>query len=834
MEIVDIQTNLAANHLTMSIIGQAQVTFNLQDQLYDASVLLAPELREPLILGLPWLQTQKAIIDLERKVIHLGENERHTISLVQTHSSKIRLDKDARPLTAFSTPSGGTYQFKVMPFGLKGAPGTFQRLMTQEVLTKYLGKFCLVYLDDIIVYSKNYEDHLYHLSLVLERLSIHKLTCCPEKLHIALKKIEYLGFNVTDEGNEAKPEYLHEIQNTPAPTTIKQLQCFVGACNWLHEYVEGLALTMAPLTELLKKRTLKWTPEAQKAFNATKSKFTGPLKLSRPSPEGKFVLQTDASGLGMGAVLYQEKPDKGRKVIAYASAKFSTTERKYHCNEQECLAIIWGIKKFRHYLEDGPFTLRTDSKTLTWLDRFKETRDKLLRWALLLQEFNFTIEHCKGKENELPDLLSRNPIGSHEDLEDIDRMLPPVGNTNSNTLEPPQLMMLDTSLPLFDEIVEAQQSDPKHAKIAQRCLTQSNGPYHLLDGALWYNNRLSVPEHSRERVLYELHDLIGHPGEEETFRSIQSRYYWPNLAHYVREHVKLCRVCACGKTSKYSKTNIRPHQPKVPWDTIALDFMGPYPITARRKRFILVVTDLFSRWTEAIAMTTTDTTKVVEQRADIGTNVAPLENKDSNSPSQGYTFVSDESATQEADTRYSRLQQERTTIKRLRSVVTVPPGSGLSLRHDTEADAEAVCTRHPTQPQLIVPPSRAPRRQSPGLRQPLPLPARARSLSPYLRLYPPVPSHLRRTVKLRLEPTVAARPVSRSYKLPQRRERSNSPRRHFGELFHSTEIITATPPTDTPVRPKNPSTLRRDARRKAAYIKKLKQKKRKNAKTRRK
>uniref|UniRef100_A0ABD2WCX6 RNA-directed DNA polymerase n=1 Tax=Trichogramma kaykai TaxID=54128 RepID=A0ABD2WCX6_9HYME len=612
MEIVDIQTNLAANHLTMSIIGQARVTFNLQDQLYNASVLLAPELREPLILGLPWLQTQKAIIDLERKVIHLGENERHTISLVQTHSSKIRLDKDARPLTAFSTPSGGTYQFKVMPFGLKGAPGTFQRLMTQEVLTKYLGKFCLVYLDDIIVYSKSYEDHLYHLSLVLERLSIHKLTCCPEKLHIALKKIEHLGFNVTDEGIEAKPEYLHEIQNTPAPTTIKQLQSFVGACNWLHEYVEGLASTMAPLTELLKKRTLKWTPEAQKAFNATKSKFTGPLKLSRPSPEGKFVLQTDASGLGMGAVLYQEKPDKGRKVIAYASAKFSTTERKYHCNEQECLAIIWGIKKFRHYLEDGPFTLRTDSKTLTWLDRFKETRDKLLRWALLLQEFNFTIEHCKGKENELPDLLSRNPIGSHEDLEDIDRMLPPVGNTNSNTLEPPQLMMLNTSLPLFDEIVEAQQSDPKHAKIAQRCLTQSNGPYHLFDGALWYNNRLSVPEHSRERVLYELHDLIGHPGEEETFRSIESRYYWPNLAHYVREHVKLCRVCACGKTSKYSKTNIRPHQPKVPWDTIALDFMGPYPITARRKRFILVVTDLFSRWTEAITMTTTDTTKVVE------------------------------------------------------------------------------------------------------------------------------------------------------------------------------------------------------------------------------
>ncbi|KAL7291774.1 hypothetical protein TKK_0014559 [Trichogramma kaykai] len=531
---------------------------------------------------------------------------------------QVPLAQRSKPLTAFSTPSGGTYQFNVMPFGLKGAPGTFQRLMAQEVLTGYLGKFCICYLDDIIIHSKTYEEHLHHLSLVLERLSIHNLTCCPEKLKIGLSQLEYLGSYVTDQGNEAKKDYLRELQKTPPPTTIKQLQSFVGACNWLHEYVKDLATSLAPLTGLLKKRTLHWTAETQQAFEKVKERFKGPLRLSRPSPGQRFILQTDASGIGMGAVLLQQRPDQQPVIIAYASAKLTPTEQRYHCNEQECLAVIWGIKRFRHYLEDAPFTLRTDSKTLIWLDRFKETRDKLLRWALLLQEFQFTIEHCAGKDNELPDLLSRNPLGLHDELEDIDRMMPPESAPSSVSPTKPQILMVELAEPLIDEIIRHQQHDEKLAQLATHSLQGNSGPYQLEEGALWYEDpqtkskRLTVPLSSRKRVLFEFHDQIGHPGEDETIRSIASRFHWPGQSNSVREHVKLCHICACGKKAKTSPTDMRPHQPTEPWKTIAVDFMGPYPITARRKRFILVVTDLFSRWTEAFAMTASDTPKLIK------------------------------------------------------------------------------------------------------------------------------------------------------------------------------------------------------------------------------
>ncbi|CAB0041804.1 unnamed protein product [Trichogramma brassicae] len=767
----NITVGLAAQNQTMKVIGTTQITFKVNEHSYTLPVFIAPAVSEPLILGIPWIREEKAIIDADRDVLHFGRIHRQTVPFVQkqtlrlttktspeletgfpqghkqavqelisrhaqvlsphpgnlTRTSTIQhkitlkepktfqlplyrysdekrreierqikemlaldiiepcsspysspivlakkrngtwrfcvdyrklnsisedsaqpipricdtlkdlgdsrvfstldlrsgywqipMHRDSKQFTAFSTPSGGTYQFKVMPFGLKGAPGTFQRLMAQEVLSGYMGKFCIGYLDDIIIHSKTYEEHLYHLALVLERLSIHNLTCSPEKVRLGYQSLEYLGFNITGEGNEAKEEYLKEIQKTPTPTTIKQLQSFIGACQWLHEYLPNLAITLAPLTELLKKRTLHWTPEAQKAFEEAKNRFSGPLRLSRPSAGKPFILQTDASQLGMGSVLYQEREDGQRNIIAYASAKFNPTERKYHCNEQECLAIIWAIKRFRHYLEDAPFTLRTDSKTLTWLHKFKDTRGKLLRWSLLLQEFQFKIEHCPGKDNELPDLLSRNPLGTQrEDIEDVDRMMPPEAPSSPEPT-PPKLMMIRTEEPLVDEIKRLQQEDPNHEGIAKRCLKGTVKHYQLIDDGVWHHDRirnkwkLSVPNDARERVLHDFHDLAGHPGEQETYRAIGDRFFWPNLSKSVREHVKLCRVCACGKKSNTSTSDIRPHQPKEPWKSIAIDFMGPYPITARRKRFILVVTDLFSRWTEAFPLAASDTSKVIK------------------------------------------------------------------------------------------------------------------------------------------------------------------------------------------------------------------------------
>lgn len=246
---------------------------------------------------------------------------------------QVPMDQSSIKYTAFATPSGGAYAFQVMPFGLKGAPGTFQRLMSQEVLANYIGKFCVVYLDDIIIFSKSWEDHLRHLGLVLESLAAHQLTCAPEKCVLGSHQLEYLGFLVKASGNEAKTSYCQSIVEHPEPTTKKELQGFIGTCNWLHEYVESLARLMAPLTSLLRGRgNLRWTDMARSAFQAVKEAFKKPLKLFRPSPGRPLVLQTDASALGMGAVLYYDRDDGGRDIISFASAKFTPTESRYHCN----------------------------------------------------------------------------------------------------------------------------------------------------------------------------------------------------------------------------------------------------------------------------------------------------------------------------------------------------------------------------------------------------------------------------------------------------------------------------------------------------------------------
>lgn len=202
-------------------------------------------------------------------------------------------------------------------------------------------------------------------------------------------------------------------------------------------------------------------PLHDQAFENVKEALSSPAPLRRPDPTKPFILQTDASGVGMAAVLFQPREDGGRNIVAYQSARFNATERRYHINEQECLAIIWAIKRWRPYLEDTRFTIRTDNKALTWLQKTKDSRAKLTRWALLLQQFTFDIEHCRGSENELPDILSRNPsspASNHTD--DLEQLLPPERPLPLANHEAPEALacVLDvTTLP--DEIAEAQRHD---------------------------------------------------------------------------------------------------------------------------------------------------------------------------------------------------------------------------------------------------------------------------------------------------------------------------------------------------------------------------------------
>jgi hypothetical protein len=544
---------------------------------------------------------------------------------------QIPMDQASKRLTAFATPDGATYQYRVMPFGLKNAPATFQKLMAR-VLTGLLGRYVHVYLDDIIVYSRSYEEHVTHLRQVFERLREYGLRCANAKCRFGVQELPYLGHVIGSECNRPQERHLRQIQDASIPRTKKQLQSFLGLANWVREYVPRFAEIAAPLTDLLHKgKTFKCTPAVQEAFDNLKAAIDKPLMLHRPNPELNFVLQTDASGVGIAAVLYQEQQHT-RRIISYASARLNEAQRRYHINEQECLAIVWAVKKYRPYLEEGPFVLRTDNKALLWLNTAKESNAKLTRWALHLQEFSFTVEHCPGKENELPDLLSRQPDENVVDTEDEDdeRMLVPktcrLPTEAINTIDVPTLV---------DEVKSAQLTDPDFPGILQRLnRIQREGArergektfaevYFVECGHLFKRNGqkklLWVPETVRPRILHIFHDSpeAGHPGQEETYRSLKKFYAWPTAQRDVKAHVRNCLVCATTKRgSIQAVAPLRCHNPQQSWQTIALDYMGPYEATPDGNRYLLVVTDLFSRWVEAFPVksaTARVTTTILEK-----------------------------------------------------------------------------------------------------------------------------------------------------------------------------------------------------------------------------
>lgn len=548
---------------------------------------------------------------------------------------QIPLEEQSKDLTAFTTPDGAAYRFTVMPFGLKGAPATFQKLMTTEVLVGFLHKFVQVYLDDIIVYSQTEEQHYKHLRLVLERLQLHHLKASPEKCKLFTTSLDYLGYHIEGDFNLPQNKHIDSIANSPPPKTKKQLQSFIGACNWLREYIPSLAWLLAPLTDLLKKdKAFIWKATHQRAFEEVKEALSKPIPLSRPDFEKTFIIQTDASQIGMAAVLYQEEPDGSRRIISHISAKFNPTTQKYHVNEQECLCVLWAIRQFRAYVDGKPFILRTDSRAVTWLQRFKDSKAKLTRWALLLQEFSFTIEHVPGRRNELPDLLSRQPSNSVAQLPSDERLLPPEPFQNlpePQTIDPP----VKTDISNFDDlgclafinlnqldklIVDRQKASARIQKDVHTLQLLAERPpdtvyekdlqrhYCVTDGILFRTgsskDRLVVPRKLRHRVLYAFHDApeVAHPGVAETSTLISERFYWRRMSRDIQDYIKNCIVCSVTKTHQRApNAPLRSRTPKYPFQMLSLDILGPYPLTRRKNRYIIFCEDVFSKWVEAQA-----------------------------------------------------------------------------------------------------------------------------------------------------------------------------------------------------------------------------------------
>src|SRR5581483_1613593 len=271
---------------------------------------------------------------------------------------QIKVCKEDQEKTAFITKFG-TYEFKVMPFGLCNAPATFQRTM-DYVLRDIRNEFVMVYLDDVIIYSKTFEEHMIHIKEVFNRIREANLRLKAEKCCFAEKELQFLGHVVGQEGVKPDPEKIEKVVNYPSPTNLRDLRGALGLFSYYRRFIENFSQVAEPLYELLKKDApYIWTDRQQKSFDILKDKLTRAPIVRYPDFEKPFFLYTDASKSGLGAVLAQ-KDDKEEYVIAYASRTLSPAEGNYGITELECLAIIWAVKYFRHYLHGSKFTIITD------------------------------------------------------------------------------------------------------------------------------------------------------------------------------------------------------------------------------------------------------------------------------------------------------------------------------------------------------------------------------------------------------------------------------------------------------------------------------------------
>ena len=491
--------------------------------------------------------------------------------------------------TAFICHSG-LYEFNCMPFGLTNAPATFQRFM-DAVLAGLKWRCVLVYLDDIIIFTKDVETHIQIIQDVLSRLKKHGLHLRADKCYFFKKEISYLGHVVSSEGIRPDPKKVAAISDWPIPTTVKELQSFLGLLGYYRKFIKGYARLTAPLSKLTWiDEPFLWSTDQQTAFDLVKEALTNKPVLVHPDFNQPFILQTDACETGLGAVLCQ-RIEGQEGVVQYLSRAVRPNERAWSVRELEALAILWACEACRPFLVGTPFIVETDHESLQWLLEAKKPA-RLVRWALRLSEFDFVIKYRRGRANGNADGLSRRPVHLLH-LE--------VGESETDQL----LKSLD--------LVTEQKKDPKISKILD-ILKIEPGRYpnlELCQGAVYtkpndryLKPRYLVPYHLRESLLRAHHNgnLAAHVGRDRVYQRLQKNYYWPGLYADVENWVNACSECASYKPPKpIWHGKLQPIRAGYPFHIVAMDLVS-LQATPRGYRYVLTIIDLFTSWVEAVPL----------------------------------------------------------------------------------------------------------------------------------------------------------------------------------------------------------------------------------------
>ena len=546
---------------------------------------------------------------------------------LQSGYHQVAMHPNSKDKTAFISHSG-LYEFNVLRFGLTNAPPNFQRLMG-KVLHGLDWKICLIYIDDIIIFSSTFEEHLHRLALVFTRLREANLKLKPSKCSFASNSVDFLGFVVSSDGILPNPDKIEAVRSFPVPKSVKELRSFLGLSNYYRRFVEGFSKIASPLNRLTRKDVVfSWSPECQSAFQTLKDRLCSPPILSYPNFAQPFHLFTDASQTAVGYILGQILDGK-EHVIAYGGRELSHAETRYSTTEREALAVVDGIKRYQPYLSGKKFYVHTDHGSLSWLMSVKDPTGRLARWALRLQQYDFEIIHRPGPTNGNADALSRrrySTTASSPPLASIDF---PVA-VLSDACPPPHILYdlqrKDRDLAAIIAYLESSELPESDSKA--RALLLSIDSFYLDSNGilchLWSPGKrcvkslctqVVIPSSLRHDLLVALHDdpTAGHLGPDKTYEKVRLRYYWPGMYKDIEHWCRSCIDCAMKKTPRNkSKAPLLPIPIEGAFDRLAVDILGPFPVSDNGNRYIAVFSDYYTRWPEAFALPSTEAPRIAQ------------------------------------------------------------------------------------------------------------------------------------------------------------------------------------------------------------------------------
>lgn len=527
------------------------------------------------------------------------------ISIVDLKNAyyQIPLTEASKKYTGFSF-NGKSYVYNVLPQGLKTSVGSFSRGL-DIILGHEVRDFCINYLDDLaIITTGTLSQHLEHIDIVLGKLSQAGLTCNLEKCEFLSTEVKMLGYIISTDGIRTDPEKVRAIQLFPTPKKLKQVRAFLGLCNFYRKFIPNYSFHTGPLCELLKKeRKWKWGESEQEAFDKIKSLFINTVELNHPDFTKPYYLQTDSSGIGLAGFLYQKDNQGEIKILGFHSKLLRGAQLNWTVTEQELYSIICCLEKFETYLRGAKVIIRTDHKALTFVKNSKLYNARVTRWINYLEQFQYVVQHVKGRDNVVADVLSRyQPEGDllQEDKTNSPRIFYTERGINKELLEKlKDLARLQREDVEIGEIIRILISgvgiNGRVSQISKRCV--------LGDGILYYlpgegsRKVLFLPESIREEVIWQVHFEMGHQGAYKIIKYIRDRFFWKGLTKQVKRLLKGCHDCQITKsdTAKY----VGPCRSIITenvGDIVMADLYGPLPSGKFGMNYILVVQDSFSKF----------------------------------------------------------------------------------------------------------------------------------------------------------------------------------------------------------------------------------------------